>query len=1113
MSTRALLCVTALLVVLVSASGSASAAIVFTVNSVGDGSDANPTDGVCADTTGACTLRAAIQQANATVSTTEATQIHFNIPSGPLTIVTGSQIVATGPVDIDGSTQPGYAGTPIVQVRAAGSTIGGSGSNNGIVLNGGSSRVAGLMLNHLFDAIDVNSSGNRIEDNFIGLNATGTTADRNERGIRIFSGSQNSIERNVITVAGALGVEIDSLSSGNVMRANKFGTNAAGTSPLPSAGQATNLLLGSDGDVVGGTSPASRNLFGGTVFVEVTSAGAVVQGNYFGTDSTGQNRLAPQTLGPFIDRGTDTTIGSAEGVTPRGPCTGACNLIATILFLEGTDATVQGNFIGSDVDGEVSFGSFANPGISIGGNDNLIGGTQSGEGNLISGNNGHGITFQAVSPSRNRIVGNLIGTDATGENALPNGFSGVSCCVLLGSANVLGGVESGAGNTIAYNRGDGVTIFPGSFVNGPVLSILGNSIHSNGGLGIELPGGTGPTPNDLAPPCPSPPGPDCDQGPNDIQNYPVITRVGSSGGQTVADVEFDSTPDTDFRLEFFRNAACDSSDFGEGQVFVGAHMRRTNAEGKWSGEVALSGETLATELITATATRFTEPAPSLVGSTSEFSECLADLSITKIDEPDPVAIGQPLTYSIDVVNHGPAPATAVRVTDTLPSGVTVTSITPSQGSCSRSGSTVTCLLGLVARDGSARITIVLNPGTTPRTITNSTQVSSELRDPDASDNSALATTQVVTGATIIVEKQSEPDGSPQKFSFSGAITASLADAESETITVTPGTHTVSEAVPAGWDATAIRCEDPTGDSAGSAVPVGPGGTATATYRVAAGETVKCTFTNTQRGSVTLRKTTNGVVDPSKDILFVLTGPGLPTAGLTRSTFGDQDGILEWPSLVPGQYKVCESPVPAGFTSFWKLDGVIVTPYNPDASKNPPEDLGTRCYDFSVSPGQARAFEVDNSRPGGDPRTIGYWKNWNRCTGGNQSATAQKNGGAAAGFFLVEDLLPQTIGDFSITTCEQAVKLLSKQDQAGRNRASDAAYELGAQLLAARLNLAAGAETCSAVQQAVLDGQTLLDGINFTGSGDYLGSKSKDPKRPQALSLAATLDRYNNGTLC
>jgi hypothetical protein len=211
--------------------------------------------------------------------------------------------------------------------------------------------------------------------------------------------------------------------------------------------------------------------------------------------------------------------------------------------------------------------------------------------------------------------------------------------------------------------------------------------------------------------------------------------------------------------------------------------------------------------------------------------------------------------------------------------------------------------------------------------------------------------------------------------------------------------------------------------------------------------------------------------------------------------------------------MCESPVPAGFTSFWRLDNVIVTPFNPDATLVPPEDLGTRCYEFQVNPGQSRAFTVDNSRPGGDPRTIGYWKNWNRCTSGNQANVAQKNGGAAAGFFLVEDLLPQLVGDLNVTTCQVAVKVLAKQDRNGKSKSSDAAYELAAQLLAARFNLAAGAKTCASVQQAVLNGQTLLDAINFTGSGDYLGSKSKDVRRGQALALATTLDRYNNGLIC
>jgi hypothetical protein len=101
----------------------------------------------------------------------------------------------------------------------------------------------------------------------------------------------------------------------------------------------------------------------------------------------------------------------------------------------------------------------------------------------------------------------------------------------------------------------------------------------------------------------------------------------------------------------------------------------------------------------------------------------------------------------------------------------------------------------------------------------------------------------------------------------------------------------------------------------------------------------------------------------------------------------------------------------------------------------------------------------------------------------------------------------------VTSCQQAVKLLSKQDQNGRSKSSDGAYELGAQLLAARFNLGAGAETCLQAQQAILVGHTLLDQINFVGSGDYLGSKSKSPNRPQSLAIALTLDRYNNGDLC
>jgi hypothetical protein len=529
--------------------------------------------------------------------------------------------------------------------------------------------------------------------------------------------------------------------------------------------------------------------------------------------------------------------------------------------------------------------------------------------------------------------------------------------------------------------------------------------------------------------------------------------------------------------------ACDPTGNGEGERFLKAKDDVvTDASGNASFSVPLDARLAAGEFVSATATNVSG---TFSGNTSEFSQCVnppprGTLVVRKVTVPSPDASNTSFAFtaggglspaSFSLKNGEPrtfgdlVPRDGYSVAENPPAGWDMTS------SCS---------------DGSPVSNIDIGPGETVTcTFTNTKR------------------------GTLIVNKLTDPSPDPTDTSFAfaagGGLTPTgfnLKNGGSRTFAdlVPKAGYSVAETTPPGWD-TRSSCND---GSPVSNIDVGPG------------ETVTCTFTNTKRGSVTLKKTTNGVVDPSKDISFVLTGPGLPGAGVSRSTFGDQDGVLDFGigNLIPTQtYKICETPVPAGFTSFWKLDGVIVAPYNPDASKSPPEDLGTRCYGFQVSPGQARSFEVDNSRPGGDPRTIGYWKNWNRCTGGNQAATAQKNGGAAAGFFLVEDLLSQLIGDFTVTSCQQAAKLLSKQDQAGKSKSSDAAYELGAQLLAARFNLAAGAEICAAVQQAVLDGQTLLDQIDFTGSGDYLVSKSKEARRAQALALVAALDRYNNGDLC
>jgi len=176
--------------------------------------------------------------------------------------------------------------------------------------------------------------------------------------------------------------------------------------------------------------------------------------------------------------------------------------------------------------------------------------------------------------------------------------------------------------------------------------------------------------------------------------------------------------------------------------------------------------------------------------------------------------------------------------------------------------------------------------------------------------------------------------------------------------------------------------------------------------------------------------------------------------------------------------------------------------------------------FFVEPGETEAFQIDNQFPGGEPRTIGYWKNWNTCTGGGQTATAAANGGPDAGWYILDDLLIDpgyTIGILQLGSgdCEIAVDVLDKRDVVrGKKMARDAAYGLAAQLLAAMLNLSGGAETCQGVVDAVNEGQALLEGIDFNGSRSYLRPKGNTANLyNEANGLAYTLDTYNNGNLC
>lgn len=136
----------------------------------------------------------------------------------------------------------------------------------------------------------------------------------------------------------------------------------------------------------------------------------------------------------------------------------------------------------------------------------------------------------------------------------------------------------------------------------------------------------------------------------------------------------------------------------------------------------------------------------------------ADLALTKSDTPDPATAGTLLTYDLTVTNNCPAGATEVTVADTLPLGVTLTSATPDQGSCNEAGGVVTCDLGSLARRASATIAIdVTVDATTTGSITNLASVDGSEPDPDASNNTATQTTQIVQAADLAITKSDAPD--------------------------------------------------------------------------------------------------------------------------------------------------------------------------------------------------------------------------------------------------------------------------------------------------------------------------------------------------------------------
>ncbi len=414
-----------------------------------------------------------------------------------------------------------------------------------------------------------------------GLVLTGSADASVIRGLTILDFPQN-------------GIVVDPLANDVEIRGNYLGVDRSGTNFANGVGMA---FGGTDG-IIGGITAADRNVISGNILWGIhfngEGTGNQVIGNYIGTDPTGTFAIGNGVVGIHA---------FGAGATIGGPTAAERNLISgngigieidePYAFPGWPGMDVIGNYIGTDVLGTTAI---PNTGDGI----RLRRGYPARQisGNLISGNGGWGIHFGGpFDPVTGyQVSDNLIGTDATGLVAMGNTSGGIQLDTDVDNV-------TSTGDTIAHNGGPGVDI-GGAASSGNSVSQA--TIHSNSGLGIDL-GSDGVTAND--------PG-DIDSGPNELQNFPVITAAEITDIGTDIEGTLDSVASTNFTIEFYANPTCDSSGNGEGHTYLGNVATSTNGSGAATFSTDVGVLPVGTEReMTAVAIN------QATGSTSEFSAC------------------------------------------------------------------------------------------------------------------------------------------------------------------------------------------------------------------------------------------------------------------------------------------------------------------------------------------------------------------------------------------------------------------------------------------------------------------------------------------------------------
>jgi titin len=431
---------------------------VFTVSNIND--------------SGAGSLRQAMLDNNATGPGPNV--IDFAVPGAGVHVIrTASALPVVGvPAFIDGASQPGF-----VQVNAPQIVLDGTNAGlvNGLELAANGCAVRGLVIDHFQNrGVWVQSSGDLLVANYVGTDATGTQAAAN-LGDDVFiaptngSITGNVVQNNLISGSQQNGVYLSNASSGTVLAGNLIGTDITGTRPL---GNLFGIFdVGSSGNRLGGNvisgNQAIAALLGGS--------GEVIANNLIGTDATG-TRAVPNGDGVSLEGTADMLIANVISGNRGG---------GVALQVQTSRNLVLGNLVGVDLSGERPLGNSGN-GIDVDASTNGVV-----AGNTVAANAGDGIVLNGNLPvSGNVVVGNRVGTDASGTVALGNGGrAGVEFS--LGASNNL--LDA---NLIAGNRMDGVYLHDSGDTGNRVqrnfigLTTAGAPLP-NGLHGVEIAGAAG----------------------------------------------------------------------------------------------------------------------------------------------------------------------------------------------------------------------------------------------------------------------------------------------------------------------------------------------------------------------------------------------------------------------------------------------------------------------------------------------------------------------------------------------------------------------------------------------------------------------------------------------